>query len=181
MPKSKSKRHAKIRSNKRRLPQKPNKAKIEKLVYTHKPTTTSEIDEAKKKLGSSSSKSNNTCTKNACNEVASSTCNYCKKQYCNVHSEPTLAMGLKTKTSLTDRDRRNDPELYDKIMTDWNRTDGHACSSYTERWYKDHEQKLYKKYNEFGYKYDYLYASSKKSTGFANHIKRIKDALGIRK
>lgn len=80
------------------------------------------------------------CKKNACNEEATYVCDYCKRIFCELHSEPVFTTSLSEKAS-TDGE---DYSLYKKIQTDWNRDDGHPCPNYRESWTSSHEKPKYR-------------------------------------
>ena len=81
------------------------------------------------------------CKKNACNEEAVYVCDYCKRIFCELHSEPVFTTSLSEKASTKSEE---DYSLYKKIQTDWAREDGHPCPNYRESWTSSHEKPKYR-------------------------------------
>ena len=81
------------------------------------------------------------CKKNACNEEAIYVCDYCKRIFCESHSEPVFTTSLSEKSSTHSEE---DYSLYKKIQTDWAREDGHPCPNYRESWTSSHEKPKYR-------------------------------------
>ncbi len=107
-----------------------------------------ELEASREKLGFAHQESrmnqahNQVCGRNACQNTAAVTCEFCKRQFCREHSAQTLVESHAEVTNLTNKDYRDDPELYNKRINDWNRRDGHPCSSYTGWWLAEHSKKM---------------------------------------
>lgn len=131
-----------------------------------------ELDASREKLGFAHQESrmnqahNQVCGRNACQNTAAVTCEFCKRQFCREHSTQILVESHAEVTNLTNKDYRDDPELYNKRINDWNRRDGHPCSSYTGWWLAEHSKKM-----EAGpsYKSTYSRSSPTYSAGYTSN------------
>lgn len=110
-----------------------------------------------KNKGEARTKNHMQCRIPKCHKKIAKICKACNRGHCEYHSAPKMVLNYGFVTSL---DPRKDPVLYAKCMADWNRKDGHPCTTYTEQWLASHnpEQKA-KELNEL---YD-LIAKKKKS------------------
>ena len=142
--------HNETRSSKQKLVNARNSgSKNKQNPKKYSGMTKAEIEESRKKIGiiqenvSSNSALHETgiCQKNGCNRKAVAKCKYCNKAFCEEHIEPVLVISAQEIWNLNTI-RESDPEKYEKYTQDWNRSDGHPCSAYTDIWNEQHNKEL---------------------------------------
>ncbi|MEM0142693.1 MAG: hypothetical protein QXL94_01870 [Candidatus Parvarchaeum sp.] len=78
------------------------------------------------------------CDEFSCNARAIGVCKDCGKSFCNYHLSPRMV----TTASYIQMMDKSDFEKWKKYYDDWRKEDGHPCVKYTERWNKEHTDKI---------------------------------------
>lgn len=110
--------------------------------------TDEEIEESRKKLGIKTDKTKKhkatLCQANQCSKHATDTCKYCERGFCEHHLRASIATTFSYIQSMGGEDY----EKQKKYNEDWQRTDGHPCVPYTEKWNEEREDRKREGYKE---------------------------------
>lgn len=134
------------------MPKKYRKRSSKRNSHVYRKMTDDEIRTSREKIGISAVKIDNThtvkeCQAHDCTEPAKSKCSYCGREFCNTHLDPRMAATAKFIWSLD----KSDYEKYNKYQEDWQRKDGHPCVPYSEKWNRDHDERInYKSVPKWG-------------------------------